>query len=366
MARCWEGILDPLDVELLDRLDSLCGAHAVSGYEASLASEVARECSSLADEVRTDSLGNVIARLRGEGPRVMVAAHLDEIGLMVRRIDERGFLFFAPVGGHRAQNLFARACTVKTDDGRLVPGLINHPRPGRPRGVESLPELEEFFIDVGASSAEEAEQMGLEVGNTVSLEYRFMRMGRHRLMGKALDDRALVLVQLEVLRRLAESGAARSGLPDLYFVFTTQEEVGARGAKTAAYAIDPDVAVALDIALANDLPGTPARETITRLDAGPAIKVMDRLTDSPVGLIAAPQVVRGMKHVADEYGIPYQLEVYAAGTTDAATMHLEREGVVSGAILLPTRYVHAHEVISQRDLANMTELLLRYLESLGR
>lgn len=357
--------MDSLDEILLDRLNTLCGTHAVSGYEETLASEVARECSSYADEVRTDPLGNVIAHLQGEGPTVMVAAHLDEIGLMVRRIDEHGFLFFAPVGGHKAQNLFARACTVKTEDGRLVPGLINHLRPGRPCGIESLPQLDEFFIDVGASSMEEAEQMGLEVGNTVSLDYQFSQMGRHRLMGKALDNRALVLIQLEALRRLAERRAAHGGLPDLYFVFTTQEEVGARGAKTAAYAIDPDLAVALDIALANDLPGTPARETITRLDAGPAIKVMDRLTDSHMGLIAAPQVVRGMKRIADEHGIPYQLEVYMAGSTDAATVHLEREGIASGAILLPTRYVHAHEVISQRDLMNMTELLIRYLESLG-
>ena len=355
-----------LDERLLARLDDLCAAHAVSGHEETLAAEIAREAGDLADEVSTDPLGNVIAHMRGDGPKVMVTAHLDEIGLMVRYIDEFGFLFFAPVGGHRAQNLFARACTVKTDDGRLVTGLINHMRPGRPRGIENLPELDEFFIDVGASSLAEAEQMGLEIGNTVSLEYEFRRMGGSRLMGKALDDRALVLIQLEAMRRLAGSRAAPDGLPDLYFVFTTQEEVGARGAKTAAYAIDPDVAVALDIAVANDLPGTPPRETITRLGAGPAIKVMDRLANSQMGLIAAPRVVRDMKSIADKHGIPYQLEVFMAGSTDAATMHLEREGAASGAILLPTRYVHAHEVISERDVVSMTELLLRYLESLGR
>ena len=355
-----------LDDALRDRLETLCAAHAVSGYEETLASEVTREAGEHADEVSTDPLGNVIARVRGDGPKVMVTAHLDEIGLMIRHIDERGFLFFAPVGGHRPQNLFARACTAKTDDGRLVPGLINHVRPGRPVGVEDLPELDEFFIDVGASSAGEAEQMGLEIGNTVSLEYEFRRMGGHRLMGKALDDRALVLIQLEAMRRLADDASAPGGLPDLYFVFTTQEEVGARGAKTAAYAIDPDVAVALDIAVANDLPGTPPRGTITKLDGGPAIKVMDRLASAPMGLIADPRVVRDMKGVAGRHGIPYQLEVFMAGSTDAATIHLEREGAASGAILLPTRYVHAHEVISERDVVNMTELLLRYLESLGR
>ncbi len=355
-----------LDERLIAQLDNLCAAHAVSGYEETLAAKITPEAGNYADEVSTDSLGNVIAHMRGDGPKVMVTAHLDEIGLMIRYIDERGFLFFAPVGGHRAQNLFARACTVKTDDGRFVPGLINHMRPGRPQGIEKLPELDEFFIDVGASSLGEAEQMGLEIGNTVSLEYEFRRMGGHRLMGKALDDRALILIQLEALRRLADTRADPGDLPDLYFVFTTQEEVGARGAKTAAYAIDPDVAVALDITVANDLPGTPPCETITRLDAGPAIKVMDRLASSQMGHIAAPQVVRDMKSVANRHRIPYQLEVFMAGSTDAATMHLEREGAASGAILLPTRYVHAHEVISERDVVSMTELLLRYLESLGR
>lgn len=359
--------MEHFDELLLDKLRDLCEAHAVSGYEETLASEVVREVEGYAAEVRTDALGNVIAHMPGGGPRVMVAAHLDEIGLMVRHIDEAGFLFFSPVGGHRPQNLFARACTVKTDDARLIPGLINHLHPGRPQGVETLPEIEEFFIDVGAGSRAEAEEMGLEEGNTVSLDYRFRRLGRHRLAGKALDNRALVLIQLEAMRRISESGAdaSSSSLPDLYFVFTTQEEVGCRGAKTAAYAIDPEFAVALDIAVSNDLPGTVPRDVITRLDAGPAIKVMDRLAISPLGLISAPQVVRGMKALARKHDIPYQLEVFLAGSTDAATIHLERAGVVSGALLLPTRYVHAHEVISLRDVSATTELLIRYLESLG-
>lgn len=353
----------PLDELLVDRLRDLCEAHAVSGYEQTLASEVARQAGEYADEVGTDALGNVIAHLRGNGPKVMITAHLDEIGLMVSHVDEKGFLSFAPVGGHRPQNLFARACTVKTDGERLLPGLINHVNPGRPQSMDHLPELNEFFIDIGVSSREEAEEMGVEIGNTVSLDYEFRRLGKRKLMGKALDDRALILVQLEAMRRFAEGNSERGSTPDLYFAFTVQEEVGARGAKTAAYAIDPDIAVALDITVANDLPGTNSRDTITELEAGPAIKVMDRLSGAPMGLISAPQVVRGMKDAARQYDIPYQLEVFMAGSTDAATMHLEREGIVSGALLLPTRYVHAHELISRRDVTAMIELLIRYLES---
>lgn len=352
----------PLDELLVDRLRNLCEAHAVSGYEETLASEIARQAGEYADEVSTDALGNVIAHMRGDGPKVMITAHLDEIGLMVSHVDEKGFLSFAPVGGHNPQNLFARACTVKADDGRLLPGLINHVNPGRPRGIDHLPEINEFFIDIGASSREEAEGMGVEIGNTVALDYEFRRLGKHKLMGKALDDRALILVQLEAMRRIAEGDLGHGRIPDLYFVFTVQEEVGARGAKTAAYAIDPDIAVALDIAVANDLPGTNPRETLTELDAGPAIKVMDRLSGVPMGLISAPQVVKGMKDAARQHDIPYQLEVFMAGSTDAATMHLEREGAISGALLLPTRYVHAHELISGHDVTAMIELLSHYLE----
>lgn len=350
-----------LSDESITQLRGLCQAHAVSGYEDSLAHAVAEEVRSYADQVTVDALGNVIAHRKGNGQsKVMVTAHLDEIGLMVRYIDERGFLFVSPVGGNRAQNLPARACVVKTDDGQLIPGLINHPRPGRPKGLEELPEIEEFFIDVGASGREEVEGMGIEVGNTVSIQYEFGRLGPHKLMGKALDDRALVWMQIEALRLLSEESA---DTPDLYFVFTTQEEVGCRGAKTAAYTIDPDLAVALDITVANDTPGVPPEETITELDKGPAIKVMDRLSNSHMGLIAAPSIVRQMKSVARENGIPYQLEVFMAGSTDAATMHLEREGIPSGAILLPTRYVHAHEVVSERDMVRMIDLLVHYLRS---
>jgi endoglucanase len=344
-------------------LRELCQIHAVSGREDSLARKVREMVEPYADELTVDALGNVIAHKKGEGTsKVMVAAHMDEIGLMVRHVDERGFLFISPVGGNRAQNLFARLCVVKTDDERLIPGLINHPRPGRPRGLKKLPEVEEFFVDVGASSREETEDMGIEVGDTVSIQYEFGRLGSHRLMGKAFDDRALVSIQIEAMRLLSED-AART--PDLYFVFTTQEEVGCRGAKTAAYSINPDLAIALDITVSGDIPGTPPEEAITELDKGPAIKVMDRLSNSHMGLIAAPSIVRQLKSVAREHEIPHQLEVFMAGSTDAATMHTERGGIPSGAILLPTRYVHAHEVVSGRDMAHMRDLLVHYLQSLG-
>lgn len=344
-------------------LQDLCQTHAVSGYEDTLAHRVVEEVRAYADKVTVDVLGNVIAYKKGDGrSSVMVTAHLDEIGLMIRQIDEKGFLFVSPVGGNRAQNLISRSCVVKTDDGRLVPGLINHPRPGRPRGLEEIPEIEEFFIDIGASGRKEAEGMGIEVGNPVSIQYEFGRLGEHKLMGKALDDRALVWIQIEALKLLNDEDA---DTPDLYFVFTTQEEVGCRGAKTAAYRIDPDLAVALDITVANDTPGTLTKDTIAELDKGPAIKVMDRLSGSHVGLIAAPSIVKGMKNVAKENGIPYQIEVFMAGSTDAATIHLERGGIPSGAILLPTRYVHAHEVVSGKDMVHMTNLLVSYLRSLA-
>ena len=351
-----------LDDTAFATLQALCQAHALSGHEADLGAQIAERIEPWADEVRADALGNVIALQKGNGRRrVMVTAHLDEIGLMVRGIDARGYLFVAPIGGNRAQNLFARACTVRTEGNRLIPGVVNHPRPGRPEAVAAIPEIDEFFIDVGAASAEHAAAMGIEIGNTVAIDYPFRRLGDHRIAGTALDNRALAFLQIEAMKTLHDSEQER---PDIYFVFTTLEEVGCRGAKTAAYAIDPDLAIALDITVANDLPGTTSDHTITELDQGPAIKVMDRLSNAALGLIAAPEIVRGLKQVARARDIPYQLEVFMAGSTDAATIHTERAGIPSGALLLPTRYVHAHEVASERDMLQLKALLVHYLRSL--
>ena len=339
-----------------DKLRTLCSLHGVAGYEDDVTAYVLKELDQLVDEATVDPLGNILAKKRGNGKKsLMIAAHLDEIGLMVRHIDERGFLYAVNVGGIRPQNLFARTCLVKTEKG-LVKGLINSVNPGRPKAMTTIPEVGEFFIDLGVTSREEAEKLGVEIGNTVAIQYDFDILG-NKVVGKALDNRLLVFILLEVLHLLRETGIETL---DLYPVFTVQEEVGCRGARAAAYTLNPDMAVALDITVANDTPQIPSHERITQLDKGPAIKLIDKIP-SGIGMIASSKMVGLMKRTASKYNIQHQLEVFMAGSTDAGTIHLERGGIPSGGILVPTRYVHAHEMASIDDIVETISLLYHFI-----
>ncbi|KHF39343.1 hypothetical protein LQ50_15740 [Halalkalibacter okhensis] len=345
---------------VLDHLFEWCDLHGVSGYEMDVIQRVKESITPYTTSVSIDQLGNVIGFKKGTGKhKLMIAAHMDEIGLMIRHIDERGFLYFENIGGVRPQNLFARTCLIKTDQG-LVEGLINTIHPGRPKTIVEIPPLREFFIDIGVTSRQEAKDLGIEVGNTVALDYECKRLGRNRIIGKALDNRLLVLILLEVMKLCDEMDVET---PDLYAVFTVQEEVGSRGAKAAAYQINPDRAIALDVTVANDTPQIPSHEYISQLDMGPGIKVMDKIATG-LGMISSPEIVRHLKKVARAQGIPYQLEVFPSGTTDASTIHLERGGIPSGGIVVPTRYVHAHEMASIDDIVQTILLLFHYITSL--
>ncbi|MCE1207877.1 MAG: M20/M25/M40 family metallo-hydrolase [Spirochaetia bacterium] len=342
---------------------ALCATHGVSGFEDETIGLIKNMIRDHVDEMDVDVMKNLIAFKKGNGKaKVMIVAHTDEIGLIVKRIDSKGFLWFEVLGGVRAQALFGKHVVVKTALGKLD-GLVNYVKPGRPDFMEQIPDLQDFFIDVGAKSREEAEEMGVEVGNPISIDYPVHFLGKDgsRVAGKALDNRACVFQLVEVLKLLKNE----QNKPDIYAVFSSQEEVGCRGAKTAAYNLKPDIAISLDIAIANDLSDVADRKISTALDKGPVIKIMDRSKTSSVGVISTPSVVDGMKKVAREAGIPYQLEVYTAGTTDSATVHLEKGGIASGAILLPTRYVHSYELASVHDLVAGIELLYFYIKALS-
>jgi len=342
---------------------TLCGTHGASGFEDEMVELVKNMVRGYVDETKTDVMNNLIAFKKGNGKmKVMVVAHTDEIGLIVKKIDQKGFLWFDTLGGIRPQALFGKHVVVKTSSG-LVDGLVNYIKPGRVDAMEQMPDLQDFFIDIGAKNLTEAEEMGLEIGNSVSIDYPvyFLGKDKNRVAGKALDDRACVFQLIELMKLLKDD----EDCPDVYAVFSSQEEVGCRGAKTAAYTIEPDVAISLDISISNDIPDVAERKIITALDKGPVIKVMDRSKTTSVGVLSTPKVVGAMKEVAKAAGLSYQLEVYSAGTTDSATMHLERGGIASGGVLLPTRYVHSYELASVNDLVDGVELLYRYVKSLA-
>jgi endoglucanase len=311
-----------------------------SGYETAVRNLVRAEVEKYADEVSIDALGNLIARKgqKGEGGlRIMLAAHMDEIGLIVTHIDENGFARFTTIGG-----VGARTCL----GGRVrfmggVQGVIGGERLDHADKVHTI---EQLFVDVGATSRADCP---VKVGDVAGFERPFMDLG-DRLVAKSMDDRISVAVLIETLRHI------KSTPNELVFVFTTQEEVGTRGATSAAYAVDPDLGISVDVTLSGDTPKGVRMEV--SLGKGPAIKVRDG------GMLADPRLVRVMVETAEKAGIPYQMEVLEGGTTDARAMQLARAGVPAGCVSIPCRYVHSpSEMVDYRDVQNSVKLLVELL-----
>ncbi len=334
-------------------LEKLCNAHGISGYEDEVRELIRSELEGVADELRVDRMGNLIAVRRGDEKKVMLAAHMDEIGFMVKHIEEKGFLRITPIGGWFSQTVLNQRAFVHTKNGKIR-GVFGCKPPHIMKDEErkKVVKIEDMFIDIGAESREDAENMGVEVGSPVTMDRELSGLGENRITGKAIDDRAGVSAVVEVFKQ-AECEAT------LYAVFTVQEEVGLKGARTSAFSINPDLAIAVDVCVATDFPGVNVNQEIN-LGKGPAITVADA---SGRGLIAHRNVLKLLRETAEKNGIPYQLEVGEGGTTDATAIHLTRQGVPSGVVSIPARYIHTPvEVIDMRDYRNTVELLVKSLE----
>ena len=337
----------------------LCETPGPAGFEEEVADFLVEQLKGCNVQIERDVLGNLIVHKNGgKKPKVLVAAHLDEIGLIVRRIDKNGFLWVETLGGIAPQQFFGKRVVVKTDSGP-VNGIVQSLHPGRPDRCTTMPQsIHEFFIDIGAESLEEALELGVETGNSVSIYYPTQFLGKNRVAAKALDDRALVFILLETLKLLEKT---EGQFPDFYAVFSTQEEIGARGAIIAATNIKPDYALALDMSLATDIPGVPEGNYINELGKGTSIKVMDKLSTAVNGIISDRKIVSQMKQICKNQNIPYQIEAYAAGATDASFMQTLNGGIKAGGINLPMRYVHSYEVVDVRDVVSSVELLYHFL-----
>nr|WP_232216752.1 M42 family metallopeptidase [Desulfurococcus amylolyticus] len=343
-------------IELIKKLTSL---HAPSGREDPVKDLVAELMKSHVDKLWIDVWGNVVGYRKGSkgSGKIMIAAHMDEIGLFISHIEDDGFLRVIPIGGVLERTLLYQRVVVRTRDGRLYRGVIGLKPPHviKPEEAQKVPELRELFIDVGASSKEEVEKMGIRVGDIAVFDREVAELGWNRITGKAFDDRVGVVVMLKALEMLEKHDV------DVYFVATVQEEVGLKGAKTSAYGISPDVALAIDVTIASDVPGVAKSEWFTRLGYGPAIKIVDGRNAS--GLIAHPKVVEFLVNIAEKKRIPYQLDVISGGTTDASTIALNKEGVAAGTISIPSRYIHSPvEVVDLRDLYNASLLAKAFIE----
>jgi endoglucanase len=322
--------------ELIRKLTETYGP---SGSEEKIRAVIRAEVESLADELRVDPLGSLVAHKQGDGKRIVLAAHMDEIGVMVTYVDEKGFARFTNIGGVRT--LSCVGGRVIFADGTL--GVINVEQ--KRDNADKVPQMSQLYIDVGATSRDDCP---VQVGDAAVFVRPFAAQGT-RLIAKAMDDRIGCAALIETLRRLERTPH------DVYFVFTVQEEVGLRGARTSAYGIDPDMAIAVDITATGDTPES--RHMAVEMGKGPAIKVQDR------GMIAHVEVRELLTQRAKEAKIPYQLEVLELGSTDAAAMQLVRAGVPAGCISLPCRHFHSpSEMVDEGDVENCVRLLLEVLQ----
>ncbi|WP_353892115.1 M42 family metallopeptidase [Proteinivorax hydrogeniformans] len=320
----------------MDRLmKDLSEGFGPSGHEKMVTDYIKSQIMDFCDEVKTDKLGNLIALKKGKSDKkIMYAAHVDEIGILVTFIDDNGFLRFTNIGGLSPHLLLGQR--IKLECG--VTGVI---------GTERITDisklnLEKMFIDIGANSKEEAEEL-VSIGEVGTFCSNF-EVKQNHYIGKALDDRAGCAVLIEALKDIKN--------PDhnLYFVFTTQEEVGLRGATTASYSINPDLGIAIDVTAVGDTPK--ARRMAVSLGKGPAIKVKDN------SIMVNPMIKDMMIKKAQDNNIPYQLEVLEFGGTDSGAIHLSREGAWAGVISLPCRYIHtSNEMLSKDDVKNAVKLL---------
>ncbi|WP_420627427.1 M42 family metallopeptidase [Candidatus Leptofilum sp.] len=322
-----------------DLIKKLVEAYGPSGFEDQMRDLIRPEIEKFADDISVDAMGNLIAHKKGtrDGLKVMVAAHMDEIGLMISHITDDGFCRFTNIGGIYPHTLLGSR--VQFGDGRI--GIIASDRitdRGKVHG------LEKHYIDVGATSKEDCP---VKVGDAVGFVREFMVQDKH-LSAKSMDDRIGCVVAIEAMKRLKKTPH------DVYFVFSVQEEVGTRGAQAAANMLDPDVGIALDVTLAGDTP-EPTPIAID-LGKGTAIKVKDS------GMIAHTGLVRLMKQRAEEAEIPYQLEVLTGGSTDARSIQIANGGAAAGCISIPCRYVHTQsETVHADDVENSVKLLVEIL-----
>lgn len=341
-------------------LEKLSNAHGISGYEGGVREVIKKEIESCVDEIKVDNFGNLIAIKKGKAPSVMIAAHMDEIGLMVKYIDDEGFIRFAKVGGWFDQTLVNQRVVLHTKKG-MVTGVIGS-KPVHVMKTEDKKkaiEAKDMFIDIGASSRDEAEAMGVEPGVTASLDQRLAALANDRVTGKAFDDRAGSAVLIAALQHIAGMKLA----PSVMGVFTVQEEVGLKGARTSAFGLNPDVGIAIDTCIPGDHPGIKKTDSAVQIGKGPSITVMDA---GGRGVISHPRVLEWLRETAKAKGVPYQMDVTESGTTDASAISLTREGIPSGVISVATRYIHTPvEVLSLKDLAQTADLVVAAIKSAG-
>jgi endoglucanase len=324
------------DIKIL--LEKFSNAHGISGYENNISDLLKQEIEEYVDEIRIDSIGNMICTKDGKSPSIMLAAHMDEIGLMAKYIDDDGFIRFVCVGGWFDQTLLNQRVLIRGEKG-FIPGVIGSKPPHRMKEEErkKIISSDDMFIDVGAKKREDVNELGIQIGSPISMDISFRDLSNGRVTGKAFDNRAGVVAMIEAMKR---TNTDRK----VYAVGTIQE------------------AIAIDVSIPGDHPGMKDEEKAIEMGKGPVITVLDA---AGRGLITPEPILKWLKETAEKNNIPYQLEVSSGGTTDATAIILSRGGIPSGVINVPCRYIHSPvEVLSLDDLDACSTLIARSMEAL--
>jgi putative aminopeptidase FrvX len=329
----------------LEKLSNACG---VTGREEQVRNIMVQLMTPYVDEIQVDRLENVIAIKKGKSksPKIMLAAHMDEVGLMVKTITKDGFLQFSKMGGIDDRILPAQKVVVYTKKGQLS-GIVGSKPPHIQKEEErkKIITYDDLFIDIGAENKEDAANLGVSPGDVIAFDVKYVNLGKDSVIGKAFDNRAGCLAMVEALILLTQTDCT------ICAVGTVQEEVGLRGAAAAAFGVDPDLALALDVTIAGDVPGVREFDTSVKMGKGPALTISDS------GLITHPKVLRWLIETAEEEKIPFQLESGLLGSTDAARISISRQGIPCGNISIATRYIHSPVgMLSLKDVENSAKL----------
>ncbi len=338
----------------IDLLRTLCETPGVPGHEERVRDLIMGQIDGLFDDVQVDPMGSLLCRRDGatpDAPKIMLLCHMDEIGFLVSHISDKGYLYLQPVGGFDPRNLFSRRVLVCTDDGDFK-GVMN---PGgkpvhiaSPEDRKKVPELSEFFVDLGMGA--KAKDV-VKVGDYVVMDEPFIEIG-DKVVSKALDNRIACWLGVEVMKALGDQGRGA----ELHVVFTTQEEVGLRGAKTSSFKVQPDIGIGIDTTLACDTPGIPEQFATTTQGKGFGLHVRDS------SFIADKALVRDIESIAIANDIPYQRTMLAAGGQDGAAAQQAAAGARAIGIVVGTRYIHTvTEMIHKTDLQAALDILVAYL-----
>jgi endoglucanase len=341
----------------LKLLEKLSNAYGPPGHEEEVRMIMEEELKGIVGKVQVDVMGNLIAEKQGAmgKPKIMITAHMDEVGFIITNISEKGFLNFHPMGGVVPTIIPGQTMRIRGEGGEAI-GIVGSTPPHitPPEKRDKIPPIEEMYIDIGATSQEEVKARGIDVGATAIFHTQYRELGLGYIMGKAFDDRVGCLILVEVMKKLMETEA------NITAVATVQEEVGLRGARTAAWTVNPDYAIAIEGTFAADTPEVKPTQIPAKLKGGPVITIAD------AGMITHPKILKTIVKTAEEAKIPYQFKKIPSGSTDAAAIHLTRSGIPSGAIAVPCRYIHGPAAITHiSDIEATINLIVKVILKLS-